>query len=42
MAVEGTCYIRAENVGDDTALSQIVQLMVRAQGAKAPIQQVRS
>mmetsp|Transcript_18454 Transcript_18454/g.36929 ORF Transcript_18454/g.36929 Transcript_18454/m.36929 type:complete len:975 (-) Transcript_18454:67-2991(-) len=39
VAVEGTCYIKAENVGDDTALSQIVQLMVRAQGAKAPIQQ---
>ncbi|GMH68335.1 hypothetical protein TrST_g1650 [Triparma strigata] len=39
VCVEGTCYVIAENVGDDTALSQIVQLMVRAQAVKAPIQQ---
>lgn len=39
VCVEGTCYVKAENVGDDTALSQIVQLMVQAQGVKTPIQQ---
>ena len=36
----GSFVMRAERVGRDTALSQIVALVERAQGSKAPIQRV--
>jgi len=36
----GSFVMRAEQVGRDTALSQIVALVERAQGSKAPIQRV--
>ena len=36
----GSFVLRAEKVGRDTALSQIVSLVERAQGSKAPIQRV--
>ncbi|MCA1569712.1 MAG: cadmium-translocating P-type ATPase [Chloroflexi bacterium] len=36
----GSFVMRAERVGRDTALSQIVTLVERAQGSKAPIQRV--
>jgi len=35
----GICYVRATNVGADTALSQIIQLVQDAQTTKAPIQE---
>jgi P-type Cu+ transporter len=40
MNASGSFVIRAERVGRDTALSQIVALVERAQGSKAPIQRV--
>jgi Cu+-exporting ATPase len=36
----GSFVMRAERVGSDTALAQIVALVERAQGSKAPIQRV--
>jgi Cu+-exporting ATPase len=36
----GSFVMRAERIGRDTALSQIVTLVERAQGSKAPIQRV--
>ncbi|MDQ3149828.1 MAG: heavy metal translocating P-type ATPase, partial [Chloroflexota bacterium] len=36
----GSFVMRAERIGRDTALSQIVALVERAQGSKAPIQRV--
>ncbi|MDQ3691569.1 MAG: heavy metal translocating P-type ATPase, partial [Chloroflexota bacterium] len=36
----GSFVMRAERIGSDTALSQIVTLVERAQGSKAPIQRV--
>ena len=38
--VSGSFVMRAERVGRDTALSQVVALVERAQGSKAPIQRV--
>jgi P-type Cu+ transporter len=40
MNASGSFVMRAERVGRDTALSQIVALVERAQGSKAPIQRV--
>jgi Cu+-exporting ATPase len=40
MNASGSFVMRAERVGRDTALSQIVTLVERAQGSKAPIQRV--
>ena len=40
MNAAGSFVMRAERVGDDTALAQIVDLVERAQGSKAPIQRV--
>jgi Cu+-exporting ATPase len=40
MNVSGSFVMRAERVGRETALSQIVALVERAQGSKAPIQRV--
>ena len=40
MNTSGSFVMRAERVGRDTALSQIVALVERAQGSKAPIQRV--
>ncbi|MDQ4034772.1 MAG: heavy metal translocating P-type ATPase [Chloroflexota bacterium] len=40
MNASGSFVMRAERVGQDTALSQIVTLVERAQGSKAPIQRV--
>jgi Cu+-exporting ATPase len=40
MNTSGSFVIRAEQVGADTALSQIVALVEQAQGSKAPIQRV--
>ena len=37
---QGSFVLRAERVGGDTTLSQIVRLVERAQGSKAPIQRV--
>ncbi len=37
---KGTFVLRAEHVGRDTTLSQIVALVEQAQGSKAPIQRV--
>src|SRR5687768_1005154 len=36
----GSFVMRAERVGNDTALAQIVDLVQRAQGSKAPIQRI--
>ena len=40
MNASGSFVMRAERVGRDTALAQIVALVERAQGSKAPIQRV--
>jgi len=40
MNANGTFVLRAERVGRDTTLAQIVTLVERAQGSKAPIQRV--
>ncbi|HEY8171433.1 MAG TPA: heavy metal translocating P-type ATPase, partial [Candidatus Limnocylindria bacterium] len=40
MNASGSFVMRAERIGRDTALSQIVALVERAQGSKAPIQRV--
>ncbi|HYI66908.1 MAG TPA: heavy metal translocating P-type ATPase [Candidatus Limnocylindrales bacterium] len=40
MNASGSFVMRVERVGRDTALSQIVALVERAQGSKAPIQRV--
>ncbi|HSK92958.1 MAG TPA: heavy metal translocating P-type ATPase [Candidatus Angelobacter sp.] len=40
MNASGSFVLRAERVGRDTALSQIVSLVEQAQGSKAPIQRV--
>ncbi len=40
MNTSGSFVLRAEKVGRDTALSQIVALVEQAQGSKAPIQRV--
>jgi len=40
MNASGSFVMRAERVGRDTALAQIVTLVERAQGSKAPIQRV--
>jgi Cu+-exporting ATPase len=40
MNASGSFVMRAERVGHDTTLSQIVTLVERAQGSKAPIQRV--
>ena len=40
MNASGSFVMRAERVGRDTALEQIVALVERAQGSKAPIQRV--
>jgi len=38
--IHGRLKIRAEGVGSETALAQIIRLVNRAQGSKAPIQRV--
>ncbi|MFC1693387.1 heavy metal translocating P-type ATPase [Candidatus Latescibacterota bacterium] len=38
--LQGRLKIRATSVGSDTALAQIIQLVNRAQGSKAPIQRL--
>ena len=38
--VQGSFVLRAERVGHDTTLAQIVRLVEQAQGSKAPIQRV--
>ncbi|HEY2151526.1 MAG TPA: heavy metal translocating P-type ATPase [Vicinamibacterales bacterium] len=40
IAVNGTCTIRAERVGRDTLLAQIVRMVGEAQRTRAPIQRV--
>ena len=40
MNTSGSFVMRAEKVGGDTALAQIVRLVEQAQGSKAPIQRV--
>ncbi len=40
MNASGSFVLRAERVGRDTALSQIVSLVEQAQGSKAPIQRI--
>ncbi|HEY7332616.1 MAG TPA: heavy metal translocating P-type ATPase [Candidatus Limnocylindria bacterium] len=40
MNASGTFVLRAERVGRDTTLAQIVRLVEQAQGSKAPIQRV--
>jgi Cu+-exporting ATPase len=40
MNASGSFVLRADRVGRDTTLSQIVRLVERAQGSKAPIQRV--
>ena len=40
MNAAGSFVMRAERVGADTALAQIVDLVERAQGSKAPIQRI--
>ncbi len=36
----GSFYIKAEKVGSDTVLSQIIQMVREAQGSKAPVQRL--
>jgi cation transport ATPase len=38
IVADGTGYVQVESVGQDTAVSQIVELMANAQSGKAPIQ----
>ncbi|HEY1913814.1 MAG TPA: heavy metal translocating P-type ATPase [Vicinamibacterales bacterium] len=40
IAVNGTCTIRAERVGRDTLLAQIIRMVGEAQRTRAPIQRV--
>lgn len=37
---KGTFHFRAEKVGDETLLSQIIKMVREAQGSKAPVQQL--
>ena len=37
---QGTLRFRATQVGENTALAQIIQMVQQAQGSKAPVQRV--
>lgn len=40
MVVEGCLHFRAERVGEDTLLANIIRMVQQAQGSKAPVQRV--